>query len=83
MHAIIPTEIRRVYEGRVFTLQIETIPLPKGGALKAEIVRHPGSVVIVPVSTRPRASVTRRQAWFRAASSAWARSIRRRATATS
>jgi ADP-ribose pyrophosphatase len=50
MHAITPTEIRRVYEGRVFTLQIETIPLPKGGELKAEIVRHPGSVVIVPVT---------------------------------
>ena len=47
---LIPTEIRKVYEGRVLTLQIETIPLPKGGELKAEIVRHPGSVVIVPVT---------------------------------
>ena len=47
---LIPTEIRKIYEGRVLTLQIETIPLPKGGELKAEIVRHPGSVVIVPVT---------------------------------
>jgi ADP-ribose pyrophosphatase len=47
---LVPTEIRKVYEGRVLTLQIETIPLPKGGELKAEIIRHPGSVVIVPVT---------------------------------
>jgi ADP-ribose diphosphatase len=47
---LVPTEIRKIYEGRVLTLQIETIPLPKGGELKAEIIRHPGSVVIVPVT---------------------------------
>src|SRR5687767_9557900 len=47
---IVPREIHTVYRGRVFTLQIETITLPKGGELKAEIIRHPGSVVIVPVT---------------------------------
>jgi ADP-ribose pyrophosphatase len=47
---IVPREIQTVYRGRVFTVQIETITLPKGGELKAEIVRHPGSVVIVPVA---------------------------------
>ncbi|MEQ1572883.1 MAG: NUDIX hydrolase [Vicinamibacterales bacterium] len=47
---IIPSEIRTIYEGRIFTVQVETITLPKGGELKAEIVRHPGSVVIVPVT---------------------------------
>jgi len=47
---IVPTEIRTVYEGRVLTLQLETIPLPKGGVLKAEIIRHPGSVVIIPIT---------------------------------
>jgi ADP-ribose pyrophosphatase len=47
---IVPTEIRTVYEGRIFTLRVETIPLPKGGELKAEIVRHPGSVVIIPIT---------------------------------
>jgi ADP-ribose pyrophosphatase len=44
------TEIRTIYKGRIFTVQIETIALPKGGTLNAEIVRHPGSVVIVPVT---------------------------------
>lgn len=46
----VPREIRRVYEGRIFTVQVESITLPKGGSLEAEIVRHPGSVVIVPVT---------------------------------
>jgi ADP-ribose pyrophosphatase len=47
---IVPREIRTVYEGRLFTLQIETLTLPKGHELKAEIIRHPGSVVIIPVT---------------------------------
>ena len=47
---ILPREIRRVYDGRVFTLQVETIDLPKGGTLHAEIIRHPGSVVIIPMT---------------------------------
>ena len=47
---IVPREIATVYEGRIFKVQVETITLPKGGELKAEIVRHPGSVVIIPVT---------------------------------
>jgi ADP-ribose pyrophosphatase len=47
---IVARTIRRVYEGRIFTVQVESITLPKGGALDAEIIRHPGSVVIVPVT---------------------------------
>ena len=47
---IVPREIQKVFQGRIFTVQIETITLPKGGEMKAEIVRHPGSVVIVPVT---------------------------------
>jgi ADP-ribose pyrophosphatase len=47
---IVPREIRRIYDGRVITLQIESIPLPKGGVLQAEIIRHPGSVVIIPIT---------------------------------
>src|SRR5262245_26480105 len=48
--AIVPREIRKVFEGRIFTVQIETITLPKGHELKAEVIRHPGSVVIIPVT---------------------------------
>ena len=47
---IVAREIRKVYQGRIFTVQIESITLPNGHDLEAEVVRHPGSVVIVPVT---------------------------------
>ena len=47
---IVPGEIRRIYQGRTFTVQVETVTLPNGSELNAEIIRHPGSVVIVPVA---------------------------------
>lgn len=47
---IVPSKIRTAFAGRVFTVQVESITLPKGHKLDAEIVRHPGSVVIVPVT---------------------------------
>jgi len=47
---IVPHNVRTVFTGRVFTVQVESITLPKGHTLDAEIVRHPGSVVIVPVT---------------------------------
>jgi ADP-ribose pyrophosphatase len=40
---------RIIYEGRVFSVELDRIRLPRGGELNAEIIRHPGSVVIVPV----------------------------------
>ena len=47
---IVPTRIRKVFEGRIFTVNVESIVLPKGAELEAEIVRHPGSVVLVPLT---------------------------------
>jgi ADP-ribose pyrophosphatase len=47
---IVPYQIRKVFDGRVFTVQVESITLPGGGRLEAEIVRHPGSVVLIPVN---------------------------------
>jgi ADP-ribose pyrophosphatase len=47
---IVPHEIRTIYKGRVFTVQIESITLPRGERLDAEIIRHPGSVVIIPMT---------------------------------
>jgi ADP-ribose pyrophosphatase len=47
---IVPREIRTVFEGRIFTVQVETITPPKGGEMNVEVVRHPGSVVLVPVN---------------------------------
>lgn len=47
---IVAREIETVFSGRIFSVTIETIELPKGGELRAEIVRHPPSVVIIPIS---------------------------------
>ena len=47
---IVPRDIHTVYEGRIFTVQVETLTLPNGRDFKAEIIRHPGSVVIIPVT---------------------------------
>jgi ADP-ribose pyrophosphatase len=47
---ILPHEIKKIYEGRVFSVSVETITLPKGHQLNAEIVRHPPSVVIIPIT---------------------------------
>jgi ADP-ribose pyrophosphatase len=47
---IVPSHIRKVFDGRVFTVQVESITLPLGHTLEAEIIRHPGSVVLVPVT---------------------------------
>jgi ADP-ribose pyrophosphatase len=65
---IAPTGIRTIYEGRIFTLQVETIPLPKGGEMQAEIVRHPGSVVIIPVTAGGDVVLVRQ---YRAAIGRW------------
>jgi ADP-ribose pyrophosphatase len=46
----VPHAIRVIHTGRVFTVQIESITLPNGMPLEAEMVRHPGSVVLVPVA---------------------------------
>ncbi len=66
---IVPKEIRTVFEGRVFTVRVETISLPKGGELKAEVIRHPGSVVIVPVTTQNEILLVRQ---YRPAIGKWA-----------
>ncbi len=47
---ILPHEIRTVYEGRIFKVVVERVTLPKGHIMNAEIVRHPPSVVIVPIT---------------------------------
>ena len=66
---IVPSNVRTIYKGRIFTVQVETIALPKGGTLDAEIVRHPGSVVIVPVTAADEIVLVRQ---YRAALGRWA-----------
>ncbi|NOT43105.1 MAG: NUDIX hydrolase [Acidobacteria bacterium] len=47
---VVPHEVRAVFTGRVFTVTIESVTLPGGSTLDMEIVHHPGSVVMVPLT---------------------------------
>jgi len=47
---ILPHEIRQIYQGRIFRVTAERITLPNGHQLEIEVVRHPGSVVIAPIT---------------------------------
>lgn len=47
---VLPHQIRKIYEGRVFSVVVETVTLPKGHRLDVDVVRHPGSVVILPMT---------------------------------
>ena len=33
-----PTDIRTIYKGRLFTVQVETVTLPKGHVLHADVI---------------------------------------------
>src|SRR5829696_6517595 len=38
-----------VHKGRIFQLEIDVVTLPTGHTVDMEIVRHPGSVVLLPI----------------------------------
>lgn len=44
------TRVRKIFDGRIFSVVVESIVLPNGLPLEAELIRHPGSVVLVPVT---------------------------------
>lgn len=53
-------ERREVYRGRVFTLSTDRVTLPSGHTSVMDVVRHPGSVVLLPMPT-PESIVLIRQ----------------------
>jgi ADP-ribose pyrophosphatase len=46
----VPHQIRKIFKGRVFSVVVESITTRKGGTMEVEIVRHPGSVVLIPMT---------------------------------
>jgi ADP-ribose pyrophosphatase len=42
-------ERRTIYRGRVFSLEVDRVRMPSGHTVAMEIVRHPGSVVMLPM----------------------------------
>ena len=49
---VVPHQIRKVFTGRIFTVNVESITLPRGEMLEAEVIRHPGSVVVIPLTAQ-------------------------------
>ena len=52
-------ERRVVYEGRVFNLEVDRVQFPTGHTVNMEIVRHPGSVVILAMPAPDRIILVR------------------------
>ena len=67
--ASVPHAIRRVFDGRIFSVVVESITMPKGGPLEAEVVRHPGSVVLIPMTMEGEVILVRQ---YRHAIGRWA-----------
>ena len=40
---------RTMYEGRVFKVEVDRVQMPSGHVVDMEVVRHPGSVVLLPM----------------------------------
>jgi ADP-ribose pyrophosphatase len=57
---VVPHQIRKVFEGRVFSVVVESITTKKGGQIDMEVVRHPGFVVLIPVTDDGHVVLVRR-----------------------
>lgn len=44
---------RRVYDGRIVKVDLDTITAPDGAELELEMVRHPGASAVVPLLSSP------------------------------
>lgn len=54
-----PLDSRLVYEGRIFDVTVDRVPLPHGRVAELELVRHDGSVVLIPVADDGRLLLVR------------------------
>jgi ADP-ribose pyrophosphatase len=54
-----PLSSRLVYEGRIFDVTIDRVRLPHGPEADLEVVRHDGSVVLIPIADDGRLLLVR------------------------
>lgn len=47
-------ERRVIYDGRIFRIEVDRVRLPSGHTVSMELVRHPGSVVLLPMPAPDR-----------------------------
>ncbi len=51
--------IRQIHKGRVFTVSADLVKLPGGHQVTMDVVRHPGSVVLLPMTDDGRVILVR------------------------
>jgi 8-oxo-dGTP pyrophosphatase MutT (NUDIX family) len=61
-------QLRTVFQGRVITVNVETVRLPNGHVTDLEIIHHPGGAAIVAVDASARVCLIRQ---FRHAAGGW------------
>lgn len=44
---------RRIYTGRVVTLDVDTVRFPDGSTGELELIRHPGAAAVIPFASDP------------------------------
>jgi ADP-ribose pyrophosphatase len=54
-----PTSSTLIYKGRVFKITVDTVTYSDGRIVKMEVVRHPGSVVLLPMPAPDRIILVR------------------------
>jgi ADP-ribose pyrophosphatase len=52
-------ERRTIYEGRIFRIEVDRVQLPSGHTVSMELVRHPGSVILIPMPAPDRIILVR------------------------
>jgi ADP-ribose pyrophosphatase len=66
--SLLSHNIRSIYEGKVITLNIESLSLPNGTPLALEVVRHPGGAAVVALDDTDRVCLLRQ---YRHAGGGW------------
>lgn len=61
MSTIDTLNTHRIYEGKILSLRVDTLQVDHGPAVQREIVEHPGSIVVVPVT--PQGTVLLVRQW--------------------
>jgi ADP-ribose pyrophosphatase len=44
-----PEHSKRIYKGRIVTLDVDTVTLPNGATIELEMIHHPGAAAVVPI----------------------------------
>ncbi len=50
---------KTVFQGRIFTISVDRVTYPDGRTVNMEVVRHPGSVVLIPTPAHARVVLVR------------------------